>query len=233
MLWDEKRATIVNNESSEIIRMFNAAFDDLENSRGDAGLDFYPQDLRAGIDAINAKVYATVNNGVYRAGFATSRNVYEEAFDALFETLDDLEERLARQRYLLGERLTEADWRLFTTLLRFDPVYVGHFKMQQAAPDRHPETLGLHPRALSGAGHRRDREDGPHQAPLLRESYVDQPERHRAQGTGDRPHRTPRSRAADRRLSGANLAETLGKPSLWVNIEDPWHHPAAPPIAHH
>ena len=128
VLWDKQRATIVSNESSEIIRMFNAAFDALEDSGGDASLDFYPQDLRAEIDAINARVYATVNNGVYRAGFATSQDAYQEAFDALFETLDDLEDRLAHQRYLLGERLTEADWRLFTTLLRFDPVYVGHFK---------------------------------------------------------------------------------------------------------
>jgi putative glutathione S-transferase len=128
VLWDNKRATIVNNESSEIIRMFNAAFDSLADSGGDATRDFYPQDLRAEIDEINARVYGTVNNGVYRAGFATSQDAYEEAFDALFETLDDLEARLARQRYLLGERLTEADWRLFTTLVRFDPVYAGHFK---------------------------------------------------------------------------------------------------------
>ncbi len=128
VLWDKKRATIVSNESSEIIRMFNAAFDGLVDSGADASLDFYPQDLRAEIDTINARVYETVNNGVYRAGFATSQDAYQEAFDALFETLDDLEDRLAHQRYLLGERLTEADWRLFTTLVRFDPVYVGHFK---------------------------------------------------------------------------------------------------------
>jgi len=128
VLWDTKRGTIVSNESSEIIRMFNAAFDSLGDTRSGLALDFYPEALRAEIDGINATVYATVNNGVYRAGFATSQDAYEEAFDALFETLDDLEQRLARQRYLLGERLTEADWRLFTTLLRFDPVYVGHFK---------------------------------------------------------------------------------------------------------
>ncbi|MHA1154076.1 MAG: glutathione S-transferase family protein [Alphaproteobacteria bacterium] len=128
VLWDTKRGTIVSNESSEIIRMFNAAFDSLGDTRSGLALDFYPEALRAEIDGINATVYATVNNGVYRAGFATSQDAYEEAFDALFETLDDLEQRLARQRYLLGERLTEADWRLFTTLVRFDPVYVGHFK---------------------------------------------------------------------------------------------------------
>lgn len=147
VLWDKARGTIVNNESSEIIRMFNAAFDaggdTLEDSGGDAGLDFYPQDLRAEIDAINARVYASVNNGVYRAGFATSQDAFEEAFDALFETLDDLEERLARQRYLLGERLTEADWRLFTTLLRFDPVYVGHFKCNKRRLVDYPNLWGF------------------------------------------------------------------------------------------
>ena len=128
VLWDKQRATIVNNESSEIIRMLNSAFDARGDAGVDASLDFYPEALRAEIDEINARVYATVNNGVYRTGFATSQDAYEEAFDALFETLDDLEDRLAHQRYLLGDRLTEADWRLFTTLLRFDPVYVGHFK---------------------------------------------------------------------------------------------------------
>ena len=124
VLWDTRSHTIVNNESSEIIRMFNSAFD----AWGDAGLDFYPANLRDEIDAINEVVYRKVNNGVYRAGFATSQEAYEEAFDELFATLDDLDARLARRRYLLGDRLTEADWRLFTTLLRFDPVYHGHFK---------------------------------------------------------------------------------------------------------
>ena len=143
VLWDKKRATIVSNESSEIIRMFNAAFDALEHSGGDAALDFYPQDLRAEIDAINARVYASVNNGVYRAGFATSQDAYQEAFDALFETLDDLEDRLARRRYLLGARLTEADWRLFTTLLRFDPVYVGHFKCNKRRLADYPNLWGF------------------------------------------------------------------------------------------
>ncbi|MGF1610414.1 MAG: glutathione S-transferase family protein [Kiloniellales bacterium] len=124
VLWDKQRGTVVSNESSEIIRMLNSAFD----AWGKAGLDFYPKALRPAIDRINERVYETVNNGVYRAGFATSQNAYEEAFDALFETLDELDARLGRQRYLVGERLTEADWRLFTTLVRFDPVYVGHFK---------------------------------------------------------------------------------------------------------
>jgi putative glutathione S-transferase len=124
VLWDKQQGTIVSNESAEIIRMLNGAFE----AWARPGLDFYPAELRAAIDEINATVFDKVNNGVYKAGFATSQQAYEEAFDALFDTLDDLEARLAGQRYLLGERLTEADWRLFTTLLRFDPVYVGHFK---------------------------------------------------------------------------------------------------------
>jgi putative glutathione S-transferase len=124
VLWDRETGTIVNNESSEIIRMFNSAFDGVGAAQG----DYYPSELRPEIDALNARIYATVNNGVYRAGFATAQEAYEEAFRALFETLDFLEQRLAGQRFLCGERLTEADWRLFTTLIRFDPVYFGHFK---------------------------------------------------------------------------------------------------------
>jgi putative glutathione S-transferase len=124
VLYDKQRQTIVNNESSEIIRMLNSAFD----AWGDAELDLYPTGLRAEIDAINAMVYDKVNNGVYRTGFAATQAAYEAAFDQLFEALDELEARLARQRYLVGDRLTEADWRLFPTLLRFDPVYHGHFK---------------------------------------------------------------------------------------------------------
>ncbi|MBZ9671998.1 glutathione S-transferase family protein [Mesorhizobium sp. B3-2-1] len=124
VLWDKKERTIVSNESSEIIRMLNSAFDEW----GDASLDFYPHALRGEIDAVNTPVYSNVNNGVYRAGFATTQTAYEEAFGELFSTLDALEDRLSRQRYLVGDRITEADWRLFTTLVRFDPVYVGHFK---------------------------------------------------------------------------------------------------------
>ncbi|WP_274627955.1 glutathione S-transferase family protein [Arvimicrobium flavum] len=124
VLWDKQRETIASNESSEIIRMLNEAFDEW----GDAAVDLYPQGLRGEIDEINELVYPNVNNGVYRAGFATTQEAYEEAFAALFATLDKLEDRLSRQRYLAGDRLTEADWRLFTTLVRFDPVYVGHFK---------------------------------------------------------------------------------------------------------
>ena len=125
VLWDRKRGTIVNNESSEIIRMLNSAFDGVGAKPG----DYYPVALRPEIEAANDRVYATLNNGVYRAGFATSQEAYEEAVNPLFDTLDWLEARLSDGRpYLLGETLTEADWRLFTTLIRFDPVYVGHFK---------------------------------------------------------------------------------------------------------
>ncbi|CCM76583.1 glutathione S-transferase family protein [Rhizobium mesoamericanum] len=124
VLWDRKTDTIVNNESSEIIRMFNSAFNHLTGSTA----DFYPDDLRADIDQLNAVVYDTVNNGVYKAGFATTQEAYGENVVRLFETLDTLEDRLRKGRYLFGDRLTEADWRLFTTLVRFDSVYVGHFK---------------------------------------------------------------------------------------------------------
>jgi len=124
VLWDKERNVIVSNESSEIIRMMNSAFDDAGAAPG----DFYPKELREQIDAVNARIYATVNNGVYRAGFAATQDAYEEAVQPLFETLDWLEKQLANSRYLRGKRLTEADWRLFTTLVRFDAVYVGHFK---------------------------------------------------------------------------------------------------------
>lgn len=124
VLWDRKTGTIVNNESSEIIRMLNSAFDGVGAKAG----DYYPETLRPEIDALNERIYATVNNGVYRAGFATTQVAYEEGVLPLFETLDWLEERLATRRNLTGETTTEADWRLFTTLIRFDAVYVGHFK---------------------------------------------------------------------------------------------------------
>jgi putative glutathione S-transferase len=116
--------TIVNNESAEIIRMLNGAFGRFTNVR----TDYYPPPLRAEIDRINTQVYETVNNGVYRAGFATAQDAYEEAFRALFGTLDEIEQKLARQRYLAGSDLTEADWRIFPTLVRFDAVYYSHFK---------------------------------------------------------------------------------------------------------
>jgi glutathionyl-hydroquinone reductase len=124
ILWDKQQQTIVSNESSEIIRMFNSAFDGLGANEG----DYYPSEIRAEIDQINARIYDTVNNGVYKCGFATSQQAYNEAVDPLFDTLDWLEGLLADRTYLLGNVVTEADWRLFTTLIRFDPVYVGHFK---------------------------------------------------------------------------------------------------------
>lgn len=124
VLWDRTRDTIVSNESAEIIRMFNTAFDTITGNRD----DYWPEALRPEIEAINARIYDTVNNGVYKAGFATRQEPYDAAVTALFDTLDWLEDRLSHQRYLIGDRLTEADWRLFTTLVRFDPVYHLHFK---------------------------------------------------------------------------------------------------------
>ena len=124
MLWDKKRRTIVNNESSEIIRMLNSAFEAFTDVR----TDYYPAELRGEIDRVNELVYPNVNNGVYRAGFATGQAAYEEAARGVFAAFDQLEARLSRQRYLVGRRTTEADWRLFTTLVRFDTVYYSHFK---------------------------------------------------------------------------------------------------------
>lgn len=124
LLWDKQQNKIVSNESSEIIRMFNSAFDGMGAKQG----DYAPTDLLPEIDAVNARVYDSINNGVYKVGFATAQDVYEREVTVLFEALDELEVRLGQQRYLAGSRVTEADWRLFTTLIRFDAVYVGHFK---------------------------------------------------------------------------------------------------------
>jgi len=133
-LWDKERRTIVNNESAEIIRMLNGAFGRFTNVR----TDYYPPALREEIDRVNALVYENVNNGVYRAGFATSQEAYEEAFRAVFRVLDELERRLSGQRYLVGSDITEADWRLFTTLVRFDAVYYSHFKCNLRRIIDHP-----------------------------------------------------------------------------------------------
>jgi glutathionyl-hydroquinone reductase len=124
VLWDKHTNTIVSNESAEIIRMFNSAFDGITGNNR----DFYPEFLRAEIDALNACIYDNINNGVYKSGFATTQEAYDKNFDALFAALDRIESRLDGQLYLFGDQPTEADWRLFTTLVRFDPVYVGHFK---------------------------------------------------------------------------------------------------------
>lgn len=124
VLWDTHTKTIVNNESSEIIRMFNTAFDHLTGNTA----DYYPRHLRDTIDTLNTRIYDSINNGVYRAGFSTTQAAYERAFATLFDSLDWIENILSRQRYLAGNQMTEADWRLFTTLIRFDAVYFGHFK---------------------------------------------------------------------------------------------------------
>ncbi|MGE0232036.1 MAG: glutathione S-transferase family protein [Flavobacteriaceae bacterium] len=124
VLWDKAQKTIVSNESADIIRMFNSAF--TAESAGTP--DFYPSDLRREIDAVNERVYHAINNGVYKAGFATRQDAYEEAAKALFDALEEMERRLGTQKFLAGDRVTEADWRFFTTLIRFDAVYVGHFK---------------------------------------------------------------------------------------------------------
>ncbi|APH60220.1 glutathione S-transferase family protein [Granulibacter bethesdensis] len=137
VLWDKQRETIVNNESAEIIRFFDDAFDSVAKHQ----VHFYPPDYRDDIDALNARIYDTVNNGVYKAGFATTQHAYEEAVYPLFATLDWLEDRLSRQNFLCGNRVTEADWRLFTTLIRFDSVYVGHFKCNIRRLSDYPELL--------------------------------------------------------------------------------------------
>ncbi|MFQ3236526.1 MAG: putative glutathione S-transferase [Paraglaciecola sp.] len=124
ILWDKQQQTIVNNESADIIRIFNYSFNDLTGNE----LDFYPRPLRSQIDDLNELVYHSINNGVYKAGFATTQNAYEEGVQTLFQALEKIEARLSQQRYLVGDVITEADWRLFTTLVRFDAVYVGHFK---------------------------------------------------------------------------------------------------------
>ena len=139
VLWDKRDATIVSNESAEIIRMLNSAFDEW----GDASLDFYPQALRGEIDAINDEVYEPINNGVYKAGFATKQDAYEDAFGELFAALDKMEDRLSNRRYLAGDAITEADWRLFTTLVRFDAVYVGHFKCNLRRIADYPNLSGF------------------------------------------------------------------------------------------
>ena len=138
VLWDKQTATIVNNESSEIIRMLNSAFDGMTGNT----TDYYPQALRSEINAVNALVYPNVNNGVYRAGFATAQDVYEAAFKDVFSTLDQLEARLGENRYLTGGQITEADWRLFTTIVRFDAVYHGHFKCNLRRIADYPNITG-------------------------------------------------------------------------------------------
>jgi len=139
ILWDKKRKTIVSNESSEIIRMFNSAFDGLTGNTD----DYWPEPLRPEIDAVNNRIYDTVNNGVYKCGFATSQAAYDAAIGPLFDSLDWLESRLGTHRYLMGDQITEADWRLFTTLIRFDPVYHLHFKCNRKRLIDYPNLWGF------------------------------------------------------------------------------------------
>ena len=138
VLWDKQHNVMVSNESSEIIRMFNSAFDEIGAKPG----DYYPEALRAEIDRVNEHVYDTINNGVYKAGFATSQKAYELAVFTLFAALDELEHRFSKQRYLVGDQITEADWRLFTTLIRFDAVYHGHFKCNLKQIEDYPNLAG-------------------------------------------------------------------------------------------
>lgn len=138
VLWDRHRETIVSNESSEIIRMFNSAFDAITGNPD----DYWPEDLRAAMEPVNARIYDTVNNGVYKSGFATTQEAYDAAVHPLFDSLDWLEARLSEHRYLMGDRITEADWRLWTTLVRFDPVYHTHFKCNRAWLHEYPGLWG-------------------------------------------------------------------------------------------
>ncbi|ARC91779.1 glutathione-dependent reductase [Vibrio coralliilyticus] len=138
VLWDKKHNTIVSNESSEIIRMFNSEFNELTGNQD----DYYPDELRTLVDEWNDYIYPNVNNGVYRCGFATAQEAYEEAYDNLFEALDRIDTHLATHRYLAGNVITEADWRLFTTLIRFDAVYVGHFKCNKKRIADYPNLHG-------------------------------------------------------------------------------------------
>ena len=187
-LWDTKTRRIVNNESPDIIRMLNSEFDAIA---GDDA-DFYPKPLRAEIDRLNDLIYANVNNGVYRCGFAKSQAAYEQAYDALFATLDELEARLSEQRYLLGRQITEADWRLFPTLVRFDVAYFSLFRCNKKRIADYPNLSNLHARAVRPARHRRDRETA-----LLRDQLlVDraaQSARHHSKGNAGRLHATARS----------------------------------------
>ncbi|MDR9433646.1 MAG: glutathione S-transferase family protein [Spiribacter sp.] len=140
VLWDREQATIVNNESADLVRILNTAFNDLDGV--DQALDLYPDAKAAQIDALNERIYHAINNGVYKSGFATTQAAYEQAVGELFNALDELEARLGEKRYLTGEQITEADWRLFTTLIRFDAVYVGHFKCNQRRIDDYPHLAG-------------------------------------------------------------------------------------------
>ncbi len=191
-LWDTAHETIVSNESADIVRMFNSAFDSVA---GHPDRDYYPEGLRAEIDAVNERVYRDVNNGVYKAGLRhhAGRPTRKHSH-AVFDTLDWLDERLGGQRYLAGAQLTEADWRLFVTLVRFDAVYYGHFKCNRAAHRGLPSSGGLPARAVSVSGRRGHREHEPYQAALLPQPSEHQSDRYRA-GRPDRSILRPRTTA--------------------------------------
>ena len=194
VLWDRRRGRIVNNESSEIIRMLDSEFDAFAKR---ADLHFLPDELRAEIDELNAFVYENVNDGVYRTGFARTQGAYERSFGRLFDALDELDARLETRRYLMGGTITEADWRLFTTLVRFDPVYVGPLQVQPAPRNRLPAALGLPARAVPVPRRRRDRGHGSHQAALLPHAPHAQPVAHRARGPGARSDGPARPRSPE------------------------------------
>ncbi len=139
ILWDKQRETIVSNESSEIIRMFNSAFNDITGNTD----DYWPEELRDAIAPVNDRIYDTLNNGVYKSGFATTQDAYDKAVHPLFDTLDWLEDRLGQNRYLMGDRITEADWRLWTTLIRFDMVYHLHFRCNRKRIMDYPNLMGF------------------------------------------------------------------------------------------
>ncbi len=177
-LWDKQRQTIVNNESADLVRMFNSGFGKL----ADASIDLYPEDLRSSIDALNAEVYDSLNNGVYRAGFATTQLAYEEAFAGVFATLDALERRLAAGPFLIGDRLTEADVRVFVTLARFDAAYHGQFKCNLRRIADYANLSAYLARLIALPGFPRHVQPRPYQARLLFD-----------QGPQPYPHRPARS----------------------------------------
>ena len=226
VLWDKQTGKIVNNELAEIIRMLNSEFDEF----ADRSVNLSPAELLPEIDAINAEVYDRVNNGVYKAGFATDQAVYEGAVTRLFETLERLEAHLSTHRWLVGDRLTEADIRLFTTLLRFDPVYHGHFKCNLRPLHEYPALWGFTREIAQLAGRGRDDRDDAYQAALLREPPQHQPDRHRAEGPGAGPDGAARTGAA---AGGAVRPQGQGRHCAGGEADEAIHRPvrAAPWIA--
>ena len=197
---------IVSNESGEILRMLNGAFDEY----AEHDVDLYPQPLRPEIDALNERLYPNLNNGVYEAGFSQNQAAYETACGNVFAVLDELEERLASTRYLVGDTPTEADWRLFPTLVRFDTVYYLHFNCNLRRDRRLPESLGLRARPLPATGHLRDGRHGPDQASLLHDARHDQPEPHRPRRARDRLLQAARSRLITPRVCRGHPGSRVG-----------------------